>query len=211
MRAICLTFVLFSLCLIVSAKPAKVIERGMTKEQVTAIYGRPLTSSFNDTSETWQYVKSRGGLLDQYDVVITVSFNIEGRVASCDERIREQGPQQSSSSSSSASIYDADYGRCHSRCLAPEAFDILYNKVKKASFDSGKLDLIEVASLGGYFSCSQCAKLVSIFSFADSKMKVLKFVASHIVDPQNAADIYSQFTFGSDRDKAAELIKGARR
>ena len=102
------------------------------------------------------------------------------------------------------------YGR-PARSLSPESFDILYNKVKNASFDQGKLDLIEVASLGGFFSCSQCAKLLSVFSFTDGKMKALRFVAPHVTDLQNAADIYSQFTFATDRDKAAEVIKSAGR
>mgnify|MGYP002517718960 CR=1 FL=1 len=211
-RAVCIAFALFALLANpVSAKPTKAIERGMTKEQVTAIYGRPLTSSFNETTETWQYEKSRGGLLDSRLVQITIRFDTDGKVASYDEKIKTPEPQISPSSSSSAStVYNMGYGRS-ARCLSPEAFDILYNKVKKASFDSGKLDLIEVASLGGYFSCSQCAKLLSAFSFTDGKMKALRFVAPHVTDLQNAADIYSQFTFATDRDKAAEVIKNARR
>lgn len=210
----CIAIALCVLCANpVSAKPTKAIERGMTKEQVTAIYGRPLTSSFNDTSETWKYEKARGGLFDSRVVLITVCFDLDGRVMSYDEKIKDSAPASSpsSSSASSSSIYNLGYGNRHSRCLTPEAFDILYNKVKKASFDSGKLDLIEVAALGGYFSCSQCAKLVSIFSFTDAKMKALKLVAPHITDPYNAADIYRQFTFGSDRDKAAEIVRGAGR
>lgn len=203
----------FIFVLAASAKPTKTIERGMTKDEVTAIYGKPLTTSFNETSETWKYEKSRGGLFG-YDVLITVSFDLDGKVASYDEKVKEPAPQtqkpstSSTTSSSSAVGYNRGYGH-PSRSLTPEAFDIMYNKVKRASFDSGKLDLIEVASLGGYFTCSQCAKIVSIFSFTDGKMKALRFMAPHLVDPQNAADIYRQFTFGSDRDKAAEVIRGA--
>ena len=212
-RAIGIAIALCALCANpVSAKSTKAIARGMTKEQVTAIYGRPLTSSFNDMGETWKYEKARGGLFDSRVVLVTVCFDSDGRVVSYDEEIKEQAPASSSSVSSSSSLsYNVGYGNHRSRCLTPEAFDILYNKVKRASFDSGKLDLIEVAALGGYFSCSQCAKLVSIFSFTDGKMKALKLVAPHIIDPQNAADIYRQFTFGSDRDKAAEIVRGAGR
>lgn len=213
-RTVCLALALCSLCANpISAKPTKVIERGMTKEQVTTIYGRPLTSSFNETGETWQYEKSRGGLLDSRQVIITVNFSLDGKVVSYDEKIKDPMPatQNTSQSSTIPSVaYNIGYGR-PSRSLTPEAFDILYNKVKKASFNSGKLDLIEVASLGGYFSCSQCAKIVSTFSFSDDKMKALTLMAPHITDPQNAADIYSQFTFGSDRDKAAEIVRGAGR
>lgn len=213
-RAISIAIALCALCANpLSAKPTKAIERGMTKDEVTAIYGRPKTSSFDDTSETWQYVKTRGGFFGD-DVLITVKFDKEGKVIGYDEKIKEPTPSASSSSTSSSSSSSSSiigYGNRYSHCLSPEAFDILYNKIKRASFDSGKLDLIEVAALGGHFSCSQCAKLVSIFSFTDGKMKALKFVAPHITDPQNAADIYRQFTFGSDRDKAAEIVRGAGR
>ena len=45
----------------------------------------------------------------------------------------------------------------HGDCLSDSKFSILYNKVKNASFDDRKFDLIEVASLGGYYSCQQVA------------------------------------------------------
>ena len=95
----------------------------------------------------------------------------------------------------------------HGDCLSDSKFSILYNKVKNASFDDRKFDLIEVASLGCYYSCQQVAKIITLFSFSDKKMKALQMMASHIVDPQNAADIYKQFTFSSDKDKAAEIIR----
>lgn len=95
----------------------------------------------------------------------------------------------------------------HGDCLSDSKFSVLYNKVKNASFDDRKFDLIEVASLGCYYSCQQVAKIINLFSFSDKKMKALQMMASHIVDPQNAADIYKQFTFSSDKDKAAEIIR----
>lgn len=95
----------------------------------------------------------------------------------------------------------------HGDCLSDSKFSVLYNKVKNASFDDRKFDLIEVASLGCYYSCQQVAKIINLFSFSDKKMKALQMMASHIVDPQNTADIYKQFTFSSDKDKAAEIIR----
>lgn len=95
----------------------------------------------------------------------------------------------------------------HGDCLSDSKFSVLYNKVKNASFDDRKFDLIEVASLGCYYSCQQVAKIITLFSFSDKKMKALQMMASHIVDPQNTADIYKQFTFSSDKDKAAEIIR----
>ena len=99
-----------------------------------------------------------------------------------------------------------DYGHC----LDDASFSKLYNKVKKASFDDNKFDLIEVASLGCYYSCAQVVHIMKIFSFDDSKMKVLSMMAPRIVDLQNATDIYRIFTFDSDKEKAANILRNCR-
>lgn len=103
-----------------------------------------------------------------------------------------------------------DEGMSYSYSLSNQAFSILYNKVKKASFDDNKLDLIEVASLGCYYSCSQTIRMMKIFTFADERLKVLNLMAPRIVDPQNAIDIYKLFSFDSDKDKAGEIIRRCR-
>lgn len=199
----------------VQAKPTKSVERGMTKEQVTNILGKPQTTNFNDSSETWQYVKSRGGLLDSYTVNITVGFDTNGTVVRYDEAIVGSSSASDSytpsSSSSAGDQLGLILGSRHPQCsLSDSDYDVLLSKVRQASFESGRLDLIQVASLGGYFTCRQCANLLSVFTFVDGKIKALRFMAPHIVDAQNASDIYRQFTFSSDKDKAAEIMRGAR-
>lgn len=201
-------FVLFSM-ISVSAKVKKTIVRGMTKEEVVEIYGKPLSTSFDETLETWNYEKSRGGLLDPHNVYITICFDNNDKVMKYDERTERVEIPSSSNYSSSSSSRPSFGDRRNFRHLSDNDFNILYNKVRSASFDNGKLDLIQVAALGGYFTCSQCARLIAIFSFTDGKMKALGFVAPHIVDAQNAAEIYSQFTFSTDKDKAAMMIRSA--
>ena len=66
-------------------------------------------------------------------------------------------------------------------CLSDEKFAVLYNKVKNASFDDRKMDLIEVASLGAFYSCEQCASIMSIFSFGDKKLAALRLMAPRIL------------------------------
>ena len=66
-------------------------------------------------------------------------------------------------------------------CLSDEKFTILYNKVKNTSFDAPKMDLIEVASLGAFYSCEQCASIMSIFSFGDKKLAALRLMAPRIL------------------------------
>ena len=94
--------------------------------------------------------------------------------------------------------------------LSDDKFAILYNKVKNTSFDDRKMDLIEVASLGAFYSCEQCATIMSIFSFGDKKLAALRLMAPRIVDPHHAYIIFDQFSFQSEKDEAARIIGGCR-
>ena len=91
-------------------------------------------------------------------------------------------------------------------CLDDASFSKLYNKVKKASFDDNKFDLIEVASLGCYYSCAQVVRIMKIFPFDDEQLKALRMMAPHIVDPQNAIVIYQLFSFDSEKQKVGEIL-----
>lgn len=197
-----------TVCSSVAAKDNIAIQRGMSRQDVLTILGEPENISFNQYSETWEYYKSGWPL--HYDKRKFVSFDNDGRVLSYrsvtlrpdDETKNEKVEHVPSQVEVPVPVY---YGEGY--CMDEHSFSILYNKVRNASFDSNKYDLIEVASLGGYFSCAQCIRLMQMFTFDDKKMQVLRFMAPHIVDPQNANDIYRLFTFNSDKDKAARLIQ----
>lgn len=90
--------------------------------------------------------------------------------------------------------------------LSDDKFAILYDKVKNASFDDRKMDLIEVASLGAFYSCEQCVSIMSIFSFGDKKLAALRLMAPRIVDTHHAYLILDQLSFQSEKDEAARII-----
>ena len=94
--------------------------------------------------------------------------------------------------------------------LSDDKFAILYNKVKNTSFDDRKMDLIEVASLGAFYSCEQCAAIMGIFSFGDKKLAALRLMAPRIVDPRRAYIIFDQLSFQSEKDEAARIIGDCR-
>ena len=79
--------------------------------------------------------------------------------------------------------------------------------MKEATFDANKMALIDVAVLGCYFTCDQCAKLINMFSFSDKQLRALKMMAPRIVDPQNGYTIYQVFKFSSDKDEAARILQ----
>lgn len=215
MALIATTILMFAVCMSASAKGKRNVERGMTKQEVIAILGEPKLTSFNIYGDKWEYAKNNNLFGDSK--YITVFFDRSGKVVEYNTRIIESNSQTSNVQQPqhpTPPLYD---GRCdpdgridYSYSLDDASFSKLYNKVKNASFDDTKFDLIEVASLGCYYSCTQVVRIMKIFSFDDSKMKVLSMMAPRIVDLQNATDIYRIFTFDSDKEKAANILRNCR-
>lgn len=213
MALITTTILMFAVCLSASAKGKRNVERGMTKQEVIAILGEPKLTSFDMYGDKWEYAKYNNLFGDSK--YITVFFDRNGKVVQYDTRIIDpktsnvQQPQHPT-----PPIYD---GRCdpdgrmdYGYCLDDASFNILYNKVKTASFDDNKFDLIKVASLGCYYSCAQVVRIMKIFPFDDEQLKALKMMAPHIVDLQNTGLIYKIFSFDSEKDKAEEIIRNSR-
>ena len=214
MALIATTILMFAVCLSASAKGKRNVERGMTKQEVIAILGEPKLTSFDMYGDKWEY--------DKYNYLfgdskyITVFFDRNGKVVQYDTRIIEPNSQTSNVQQPHPTppIYD---GRCdpdgrmdYGYCLDDASFSKLYNKVKQASFNDNKFDLIEVASLGCYYSCAQVVRIMKIFPFDDEQLKALKMMAPHIVDLQNTGLIYKVFSFDSEKDKAEEIIRNSR-
>ena len=215
MALIATTILMFAVCLSASAKGKRNVERGMTKQEVIAILGEPKLTSFDMYGDKWEYDKCNYLFGDSK--YITVFFDRNGKVVQYDTRIIEPNSQTSNVQQPqhpTPPIYD---GRCdpdgrmdYGYCLDDASFSKLYNKVKKASFDDNKFDLIEVASLGCYYSCTQVVRIMKIFPFDDEQLKALKMMAPHIVDLQNTGLIYKVFSFDSEKEKAEEIIRNSR-
>ena len=215
MALIATTILMFAVCLSASAKGKRNVERGMTKQEVIAILGEPKLTSFNMYGDKWEYAKYNYLFGDSK--YITVFFDRNGKVVQYDTRIIEPNSQTSNVQQPqhpTPPIYD---GRCdpdgrmdYGYCLDDASFSKLYNKVKQASFNDNKFDLIEVASLGCYYSCTQVVRIMKIFPFDDEQLKALKMMAPHIVDLQNTGLIYKVFSFDSEKEKAEEIIRNSK-
>ena len=193
------------------AKSKQPIERGMTKEQVTAILGKPKTTSFNELGDKWMYEGSKGPLFGGDRVRTYVTFDTTGKVIRYEEQIYEPSQTEVSVSLPHPNVTPGYIPIPYPNevyCLSDEAFSILYNRMKNANFDSDRKSLIEVASLGCYYSCNQCAQILKIYNFDDEKIGILKIMAPRIVDPQNMHTICQQFTFDDAKRQAAKLVRG---
>ena len=199
MALIATSILMFAVCLSASAKGKRNVERGMTKQEVIAILGAKYNNLFGDSK------------------YITVFFDRNGKVVQYNTRIIEPNSQQSNAQQpqhpvppSFDGVYNPNPGMNYGYCLDDATFSRLYNKVKNASFDDNKYDLIEVASLGCYYSCAQVVRMMKIFTFDDGKIKTLRMMAPHIVDLQNASLIYQQFSFESEKQKVGDILRSSR-
>ena len=95
----------------------------------------------------------------------------------------------------------------HPHAMRDKDFDMMVGIVKKASFDDKKIDVMRVACIGSYFSSRQCARLLSLLSFDDNKVKALEVIAPRLVDMNNADDIVKKFSFSSSKDKAVSILQ----
>ena len=221
MALIVTTFLMFAICLSASAKGKKNVERGMTKQEVIAILGQPKLTSFDAYGDRWDYSKTN--VLTGENKQITVGFDLNGRVVAYNTRFVDDNTNNGAFNNRN----DVATGNCqppippygagpdapffYGYCLDDASFAKLYNKVKSATFDDNKFDLLEMASLGCHYSCEQTARVMRLFSFGDKQLKVLSMMASRIVDPQNAIVIYDVLTFDSEKSKAGEIMRNARR
>ena len=89
--ALIVTFIcLVTFCTTTLAKIKRpVIERGMTKEQVTAALGDPITASFNEFGDRWMYEGWRGPFFGGANVRVYVMFDVAGKVVGYEERTCE--------------------------------------------------------------------------------------------------------------------------
>ena len=188
-----------------AAKDKRIIERGMTKQEVMSILGTPKASSFDQTGTRWEYIK--GKLFGIY-VYVRIEFDNRDRVVSYQETIipRQTGNQNNMIIGNPTDEFRRPYPAFYDEYLSENEFTILYDRMNKANFDDNRMALLEVACLRSLFTCRQSAQLLKLFTFSDNKLKALSFMARQIVDPQNAYVIYQDFTFDSDKDKAARIM-----
>lgn len=96
------------------------------------------------------------------------------------------------------------------RAMHNKDFKMMCEVVDDASFHEKKIGIIKVACISSYFNSKQCAKLLSMISFDDAKLKALKVLAPRLIidtGVTEVTDIVKQFSFSSKKDKALEILR----
>ncbi len=92
------------------------------------------------------------------------------------------------------------------RAMRDDDFSMMYKIVKETSFDKNKINIIRVACISSSFSSKQCARLLALLSFDDNKLEALKVIAPSLVEADSYNKILSQFSFSSNKEKAAKIL-----
>lgn len=121
------------------------------------------------------------------------------------------GPAVNVNSPVTTRPWNATYGTMYYYPVSPSDFQQLLNTVNAQAFQDTQLAMIKVAGLCGWFTSAQCAALMRVFTFDDNRLKVVSYLAPHLINPFDTNPIMSNLTFDSSRRSAWNIIAAAHR
>lgn len=184
-----------------AAKRFDEIQLGMTQQEVRALVGKPDLTRMDRSVMQWEYQWQKVPLIG--DVYITTVDFVNGRVTACNTFLR---PDNTTLMPTPAYPQPYPPQPYIDDVMCDEDFNTLYRYVKGETFDDNRLKLLTVGCLGNCFSCAQCQRMLTLYSFDDDKLKVLRIMAPHIIDRQNALTLVALFSFDSNKAAAARLL-----
>lgn len=188
------------------------IHKGMTQEEVTKLLGHPDYRRFDEQGEQWEYRK--GGGIGHYGTTILIDFK-NNLVSNLDSFESVPTPpavavcppaQVESTVAPPRPPHHNGHRPNYPQITSDNDFQQLYNKIKQKPFKDEQLDILSLAAGHRWFSCQQCVRLMSIYTFDDDKLKVLQILATRIADKENYDKIINSLDFLSSEDKAKEML-----
>lgn len=85
-------------------------------------------------------------------------------------------------------------------------FQLLIDQVRKASFESSKVNVAKQALRNNKITCDQLISLLNEFSFESTKVQFAKDNYRNVVDKRNFFLINDVFTFQSSKDELTEFL-----
>lgn len=186
------------------------IETGMSPKEISALLGKPEYRRLNYGLEEWEYRKYLNAL-DGEATVIIVRFE-DNRLVYMDSF--KDSERQMPANSTPATPPPAtpivvpvrpEYPAI-GRPLSEQRFNEFYNKVKERPFKDEQMKLMRAGVENKYFTCRQCARMMSLYPFDDDRLEVLRLFAPRIVDKENYDVIERALDSLIERDKVADIL-----
>lgn len=186
------------------------IETGMSPKEISALLGKPEYRRLNYELEEWEYRKFLNPL-DGEATVIIVRFEDNHLVYMDSFKSSErQIPVNSTPATPPAStpivvpVRPEHPAAC--RPTSEQQFNKFYNKVKERPFKDDKMKLLRAGVENKYFTCRQCARMMSLYAFDDDRLEVLRLFAPRIVDKENYDVVERALDSLIERDKVASIL-----
>ena len=181
-------------CSLTTSSTIMKVQRGMSQEEVSHLLGKPDFRRFDNGSEQWEYTKTN--MSTAANTVIIIDF-VDGMVTNMDSFESNITPPPVAVCPPNEIITvvppnHPDHSGPHRpkhKAMNPHDFENLYKKVKNKAFKDDQMELLSVGVVNNYFTCKQTARLMSIFTWDDEKMKVLRMISNRIVDRENGKEI----------------------
>ena len=183
------------------------IKSGMSPQEVTDLLGKPQYRRLDYGLEEWEF-RQLLNPLDGEPTVIIVRFEDDQLVYLVSFKESERQPQTATppASSSQKPPIVIVPGHAIGYSVSEKQFNEFYNKVKSRPFKDEQLKLIRAGVENKYFTCKQCARMMSLYAFDDEKLTVLKLFAAHIVDKENYDVISKEIMSLFDQEKVPQIL-----
>lgn len=183
------------------------IETGMSPQEVTDLLGKPEYRRLDYGLEEWEFQKYLNAL-DKEPTVIIIRFEDNQLVYMDSFKESERQPQTSvppvRPSQKPPIVVVPGPGIGHP--VSEQQFNEFYNKVKSRPFKDDQLKLIRIGVENKYFTCKQCARMMSLYAFDDEKLKVLKIFAPHILDKENYDVLSEEIMSLIEQEKVPHIL-----
>ena len=181
------------------------IRQGMTQEEVTKLLGRPDFRRIDYGLEEWEYRKLFSPLDSDYTTVI-VRFE-DGRLVYMDSfHASDREPQAPPVPVVQEPVAVVPVQPVYPNAMPDRAFRDFYQKVKREIVPDDQIKLIRATVGHKLFTCRQCAEMMSLFTFDDDKMQVLRAFAPRLVDKENYETILREIDSMFTQDDAKKLL-----
>lgn len=186
------------------------IETGMSPKEISALLGKPEYRRLNYGLEEWEYRKYLNAL-DGEATVIIVRFE-DNRLVYMDSfkgSERQMPANSTPATPPPATPIVVPVRPEHpaiGRPLSEQRFNEFYNKVKERPFKDEQMKLMRAGVENKYFTCRQCARMMSLYPFDDDRLEVLRLFAPRIVDKENYDVIERALDSLIERDKVADIL-----
>lgn len=87
------------------------------------------------------------------------------------------------------------------------AFSALKQAIDDASFSDDKINVIQAAVGANHFTIAQVGAIVDALDHSSDKVRAVEILRAKIIDPGNAFQLGSHFTFSSDKEKVLGMFK----